>query len=152
MKKILYCFGAIVLLTACTKKTQKIESNDPVTSTVTNSTQTDFSGLYNYQQNGDTITLQVTVDGTKANGNLMYALNEKDRNSGSFVGEIKDGVLLANYTFSSEGILSERQIAFKLTDTSAIEGYGEVEEINGKMVFKDPTNLEYDKGLVLTKK
>ena len=93
MKKILYCFGAIVLLTACTKKTQKIESNDPVTSTVTNSTQTDFSGLYNYQQNGDTITLQVTVDGTKANGNLMYALNEKDRNSGSFVGEIKDGVL-----------------------------------------------------------
>ena len=41
---------------------------------------------------------------------------------------------------------------YKLTDTSAIEGYGEVEEINGKMVFKDPTNLEYDKGLVLTKK
>ena len=152
MKKILYCFGAIVLLTACTKKTQKIESNDPVTSTVTNSTQTDFSGLYNYQQNGDTITLQLTVDGTKANGNLLYALNEKDRNSGSFVGEIKDGILLADYTFSSEGVLSERQIAFKLTDTSAIEGYGEVEEINGKMVFKDAANLKYGTGLVLTKK
>ncbi len=152
MKKILYCFGAIVLLSACTKKTEKIESNDPVTSTVTNSNQTDFSGLYSYQQNGDTITLQLTVDGTKANGNLLYTLNEKDRNSGTFVGEIKDVILLANYTFSSEGVLSERQIAFKLTDTSAIEGYGDVQEINGKMMFKDAANLEYGTGLVLTKK
>lgn len=149
MKKILYCFGAIALLSACTKKTENI---DTVTSTVINTNQTDFSGLYSYQQNSDTITLQLTVDGNKANGNLLYALNEKDRNSGSFAGEIKDGILLANYTFSSEGILSERQIAFKLTNSSAIEVYGEVEEINGKMVFKNPANLEYGTGLVLTKK
>lgn len=149
MKKILYCFGAIALLSACNQKTENKETD---TSIVTNTSQTDFSGLYSYQQNGDTITLQLTVDGTKANGNLLYALNEKDRNSGSFVGEIKDGVLLANYTFSSEGVLSERQIAFKLTDTSAVEGYGDVQEINGKMVFKDAANLEYGTGLVLTKK
>lgn len=149
MKKILYCFGVIVLLNACAKKT---ESNDTVTSTVTNNNQADFSGLYNYMKNGDTVTLQLTVDGNKANGNLMYALKEKDRNSGTFVGEIKDGILLANYTFSSEGVLSERQVAFKLTETSAVEGYGDVEEINGKMVFKDPANLEYDKGFLLTKK
>lgn len=149
MKNFLYCFGAIALLSACTKKTENI---DIVTSTVINTNQTDFSGLYSYQQNGDTITLQLTVDGNKANGNLLYALSEKDRNSGSFAGEIKDGILLANYTFSSEGILSERQIAFKLTNSSAIEVYGEVEEINGKMVFKNPANLEYGTGLVLTKK
>lgn len=149
MKNFLYCFGTIVLVSACTKKTENI---DIVTSTVINTNQTDFSGLYSYQQNGDTITLQLTVDGNKANGNLLYALSEKDRNSGSFAGEIKDGILLANYTFSSEGILSERQIAFKLTNSSAIEGYGEVEEINGKRVFKNPANLEYGTGLVLTKK
>lgn len=147
MKKILYCFGAIVLLSACNQKT---ENKDTIT--VSNTNQTDFSGLYSYQQNGDTITLQLTVDGTRANGNLMYALNEKDRNSGTFVGEIKDGVLLADYTFSSEGVLSERQIAFKLNDNSAVEGYGNVQEINGKMVFKDPANLEFGTGLVLTKK
>lgn len=152
MKKILYCFGAIVLLSACTKKTEKIESNDTVTSTITNSSQTDFSGMYNYQENGTIVTLQLTVDGNKASGNLMYALKEKDRNSGTFVGEIKDGILLADYTFSSEGVLSDRQVVFKLTGTSAVEGYGDVEQINGKMVFKDPANLEYDKGLVLTKK
>lgn len=152
MKKILYCFGAIVLLSACAKKTEKIESNNTVTSTVTNSNQTDFTGMYNYQENGTTVTLQLTVDGNKASGNLMYALKEKDRNSGTFVGEIKDGILLADYTFSSEGVLSERQVAFKLTGTSAVEGYGDVEQINGKMVFKDPANLEYAKGLILTKK
>ncbi|SFN19680.1 hypothetical protein SAMN05421741_10262 [Paenimyroides ummariense] len=149
MKKFLYCFGAIALLSACNQKT---ENKDTVKSTITNSNQTDFSGLYSYQQNGDTITLQLTVDGTKAKGNLLYALNEKDRNSGSFVGEIKHGILLANYTFSSEGVLSERQIAFKLNDNSAVEGYGDVQEINGKIVFKDPANLEYGTGLVLAKK
>ena len=152
MKKILYCFGAFALLSACTKKTEKTQTNDTVTSTVTDTNQTDFSGMYHYEQNGTTVTLQLTVDGNKASGNLMYALKEKDRNSGTFVGEIKDGILLADYTFSSEGVLSERQVAFKLTDTSAIEGYGEVEEINGKMVFKDAANLEYGTGLVLTKK
>lgn len=146
---MLYCFGAILLLSACAKKT---ENNDAVTSEVSNSTQTDFSGMYRYQQNGDTVTLQLTVEGSKANGNLLYALNEKDRNSGTFVGEITNGILLADYTFSSEGVLSERQIAFKLTDTSATEGYGDVQETNGKMVFKDPSNLQYGTGLVLTKK
>src|SRR5690606_27467513 len=146
------CFGAIALLSACTKKTEKIESNDPVTSTVTNSNQTDFSGMYHYEGNGTIVTLQLTVDGNKASGNLMYALKEKDRNSGTFVGEIKDGILLADYTFSSEGVLSERQVSFKLTDTSAIEGYGEVEEINGKMVFKDPVIYEFETGLVLINK
>ena len=149
MKKMLYCFGAILLLSACAKKTEK---NDTVTSAVNNSNQTDFSGMYSYQQNGDTVTMELEVDGTKANGNLLYALNEKDRNSGTFVGEITNGILLADYTFSSEGVLSERQIAFKLTDTSATEGYGDVQETNGKMVFKGPSNLQYGTGLVLTKK
>ena len=149
MKKMLYCFGAMLLLSACAKKT---ENNDAVTSEVSNSTQTDFSGMYSYQQNGDTVTMELKVVGTKANGNLLYALKEKDRNSGTFVGEITNGILLADYTFSSEGVLSERQIAFKLTDTSATEGYGDVQETNGKIVFKDPSNLEYGTGLVLTKK
>lgn len=140
----------MVLLSACNQKTEKIESNN--TSTTINGNQTNFSGMYNYEQNGSTVTLQLTVDGNKASGNLLYTLKEKDRNSGTFVGEIKDEILLADYTFSSEGILSVRQVSFKLTNASAIEGYGEVEEINGKMVFKDPANLEFGTGLVLTKK
>ncbi len=148
MKKILYCFSVMVLLSACNQKTEKIESNN----TATTINQTNFSGMYNYEQNGSTVTLQLTVDGNKASGNLLYTLKEKDRNSGTFVGEIKDEILLADYTFSSEGILSVRQVSFKLTNASAIEGYGEVEEINGKMVFKDPANLEFGTGLVLTKK
>lgn len=138
----------MVLLSACNQKTEKIESNN----TATTINQTDFSGMYNYEQNGSTVTLQLTVNGNKASGNLLYALKEKDRNSGTFVGEIKDEILLADYTFSSEGVLSVRQVSFKLTNASAIEGYGEVEEINGKMFFKDPANLEFGTGLVLTKK
>lgn len=143
MRKLLYCIGISVFFAACVKKA---ENKDTEISAVTH------SGLYIYEQNGDTVTLNLAVNGGKANGELLYALKEKDRNSGTFTGEIKDDVLLADYKFRSEGVLSERQVAFKLTDTTAMEGYGEVQETNGKMEFQDSGKLEYDKELVLKKK
>lgn len=143
MRKLLYCIGISVLFAACVKKS---ENKDTEISAVTH------SGLYIYEQNGDTVTLNLAVNDGKVYGELLYALKEKDRNSGTFTGEIKDDILLADYKFRSEGVLSERQVAFKLTDTTAIEGYGEVQETNGKMEFQDSGKLEYDTGLVLKKK
>src|SRR5690606_1319732 len=104
------------------------------------------------EQNEDTVMLKLTVNESNANGELLYALKEKDRNSGTLTGEIKNDILLADYTFRSEGVFSERQVAFKLTYTTATEGYGEVRETNGKMKFKDPGNLTYDTGVTLKKK
>lgn len=146
---MVYCFGMLLLFGACGKKT---ENNDTVTSTAVGSYQTDFSGLYTYEQNGDIVKLQLTVENNKANGNLFYALNEKDRNSGTFIGEIKDDILLADYTFFSEGVLSARQISFKLNETTAVEGYGDMEEVDGKMIFKNADSLNYGTGMVLNKK
>lgn len=149
MRKLLYCIGISVFFAACVKKAENKEAEIPA---VTHSGKTSHSGMYIYEQNGDTVTLNLAVNGGKANGELLYALKEKDRNSGTFTGEIKDDVLLADYMFRSEGVLSERQVAFKLTDTTAMEGYGEVQETNGKMEFQDSGKLEYDTGLVLKKK
>ncbi len=45
-------------------------------------------------------------------------------------------LLIADYSYNSEGIQSVRQIAFKKTGKTFIEGYGETETKNGKTIFK----------------
>ncbi len=151
MKKFVSCLGIVALLYACNKTPVKQDAvteppvaEEPVA-------ESDVAGSYIYEQNGDTVNLHLTVNGETAAGHLTYALKEKDRNTGTFEGKIQNGVLLADYTFNSEGRSSVREVAFRLDGTSAVEGYGDVEEKNGKTVFKDASGLEFGKGLVLTK-
>src|SRR5690606_21780662 len=99
MRKLLYCIGISVLFAACVKKA---ENKDTEISAVIHSGKTSHSGMYIYEQNGDTVTLNLAVNGGKANGELLYALKEKDRNSGTFTGEIKDDVLLRSEEHTSE--------------------------------------------------
>ena len=58
--------------------------------------------------------------------------------------------LLAEYIFKSEGITSIREVAFLKQDDSFVEGYGDVEEQYGKMVFKNRSALSFT-GKVLHK-
>ena len=53
-------------------------------------------------------------------------------------------LLVANYTFNSEGMSSTREVAFKLLDGSAVEGYGEVDVENNNVRFKDINNLQFN--------
>jgi hypothetical protein len=99
---------------------------------------------YRYLKNGDTISLAITIEGDKVHGDLLYAWKEKDRNSGHIDGVLKGDVLLADYTFSSEGQESVRQVVFKLSKDHALEGYGTMEEKAGKMSFVDPQKVTYD--------
>ena len=51
----------------------------------------------------------------------------------------------------SEGKLSARQVIFLLKDSTATEGYGDMEEKDGKMVFKNTNDITFGTGLVLKK-
>ena len=51
----------------------------------------------------------------------------------------------------SEGILSTRQVIFLIKNNIAKEGYGKMEEKNGKMVFKDMKSVSFETGLALNK-
>ena len=46
---------------------------------------------------------------------MLYQLKEKDRNDGTLQGTINGDTLIADYTFSSEGMLSEAGCLFKRT-------------------------------------
>ena len=59
--------------------------------------------------------------------------------------------LLADYTFQSEGTESVRQVAFLKKGDGFVEGYGDVEDQGGKMVFKNTAMLDFGSGTAFTK-
>ncbi|MBC7936972.1 MAG: hypothetical protein H7Y86_16615 [Rhizobacter sp.] len=100
---------------------------------------------------GDTFWLQLNVFENIVTGNLKYIFKEKDSNKGELEGKMKGDTLMADYTFMSEGQKSVRQVAFLIKDSVATEGYGDLEEKEGKMIFKNPQALTFGKGIVMMK-
>ena len=84
-------------------------------------------------------------------GKLSYKFYEKDSNIGEFKGQLKGDTLLADYKFMSEGQVSTRQVIFLIKNNVAKEGYGDMEEKNGKMVFKNRKSISFATGLILNK-
>jgi hypothetical protein len=99
----------------------------------------------------DTVVMSTEKDGDYITGTLEYRFYEKDRNTGSFTGMMHGDTLIADYSFVSEGISNVRQIAFLKNGEQLSEGYGDVEEKDGKSVFKEKQSLRFGQGFVLNK-
>jgi len=85
---------------------------------------------YSYATATDTIILKVIHVGSSITGTLVYSLKEKDKNKGTIQGNMRGDLLVADYTFMSEGIQSTRQVAFKKEGNSFVEGYGDFKNLN----------------------
>ncbi|MEO6130295.1 MAG: hypothetical protein ABIQ02_00500 [Saprospiraceae bacterium] len=147
---LLYLFVTCSLLTACNnkpaEKNTKSTSESPTQEVKDEkSTATGKEPVcFRYFGNRDSVYLQLSeVYGTMT-GMLLVKNYQKDRNVGTLEGKMAGDVLIANYTFKSEGMMSTRQVAFKKKGNDYIEGFGDVSEVNGKMIFKDPANLKFD--------
>jgi hypothetical protein len=108
------------------------------------SVDTSLSGCYSMIEKRDTASLQLEVKGSSANGPLTFHPFEKDRNDGTFQGDIEGNILSGWYLFKSEGIMSVRQVIWKIQDGTLIPGYGEMKERNDSSMFVDPTKLKFD--------
>ncbi|MNK15005.1 hypothetical protein D3C87_331380 [compost metagenome] len=107
---------------------------------------------YVHIKNRDTANLKINIEGRNLIGDLDYKLFEKDSNKGKIVGQIKGDTIIAEYTFFSEGVKSVREVAFlKKADGTLSEGFSEVIEKDGKMVFKNHSALKFDDSMVFTK-
>ncbi|WP_432670051.1 hypothetical protein [Flavobacterium sp. SM2513] len=99
----------------------------------------------------DTINLSLYFEENQdIKGELAYLFFEKDKNDGTIVGQMIGDTLKANYTFTSEGKESNREIVFLRKGKIMIEAYGDVEEIESKTVFKNPKKLYFDSATVLS--
>ena len=116
----------------------------------TNSTPTTQT-CYAYTNNRDTASLTLISTGPIVTGELNYQNFEKDSNTGMLKGEMRGDTLVADYTFNSEGMQSIRQVAFLSKNGELLEGFGDVIEKDGKMVFKTLSTLKFGNSITFTK-
>lgn len=99
----------------------------------------------------DTINLTLQIDNNnEVKGDLSYLFFEKDKSKGVILGQMIGDTLKGNYSFMSEGIESSREIVFLRKGKIMIEAYGDVEQVENKMVFKNTKKLYFDSATVLT--
>lgn len=116
--------------------------------------ETSYSGLegcYAFIQNNDNILMDLKFNGNEVTGSLTYNFYEKDDNKGSLIGKVYGDTIIAMYNFDSEGVASFREVAFLKRGKEYVEGFGEIEEKNGKMIFKNRKLLNFDSNIILEK-
>lgn len=101
------------------------------------------SGCYGWAIAGDTATLQLSIAENRVTGNLIYDWSEKDRNSGSLQGVLQDSLIVANYTYQSEGRTSVREVVFKIKADSLVEGFGDVHTKGDVIEHKNKDQLQF---------
>ncbi|HEV8082519.1 MAG TPA: hypothetical protein VGP55_04920 [Chitinophagaceae bacterium] len=137
-----FLFGLIYLLFSCNNHQKESAINKT-------SGKKNPLNCYRYINNKDTIILKVVDVNGFMTGTLVYNFYEKDKNMGTIQGEIKDETLFADYSFSSEGVQSVRPVAFKKEGEDLLEGYGETENQNGKLRFKNIESLDFTHSIKL---
>src|SRR3989339_844990 len=71
-------------------------------------------GCYVARLSKDVYVLKINSENSDSvSGVLAFNNYEKDSSSGTFTGTYKDGILLGDYFFNSEGMDSEMQVVFK---------------------------------------
>jgi hypothetical protein len=146
MRKIFIVLVITSSLIACSSNSNNSQTADvkPISDSATVESQ-----CYAYIQNKDTIHLNITITGYTFTGHMLYQLKERDRNDGTLHGTIQGDTLIADYTFSSEGMLSVRQVAFLKQQNNLKEGFGELKLNDNQWVFTNPHALQFT-GFVLT--
>lgn len=111
-------------------------------------TDTTSNQCFQYINKKDTASLSLEINNGKVNGALSYKLFEKDKNDGTITGIVNGDTIIADYTFQSEGTISTREVVWLKKNDQLVEGFGEGEESNGKMKFKNLANLRFDQAMV----
>jgi hypothetical protein len=138
---------AMALLTACGSQTN--ENQKPAAGTTETAKEEVPMECYQYATQADTVALKLVHIGDTYTGSLVYQFKEKDRNAGTIQAAMRGDILVADYTFNSEGTKSVRQVAFKKVGNTYVEGYGESVDENGVMKFKDINSLNFGSSVVL---
>ena len=106
-------------------------------------TQDSVVGCYVATLGQDEYSLNIiTQDTTTVSGTLVFDNFERDSSHGAFLGTYKDGVLLGDYTFQSEGMTSSMQVIFKKEGDTFIRGFGAL-DVTGTR-FSDLSAITYD--------
>ena len=102
-----------------------------------------IKGCYIVTIEKDVYTLTIlSQDRETFSGKLSFKNFQKDSSSGTYNGTYKDGILLGDYSFASEGMNSVMQVIFKKSGDDFIRGYGPVNQEGNR--FADLDNITYN--------
>ena len=136
---------ALSLIVFASCNTEKKQESTTKTEVKTTQTET----CYQHTKDSSTIRLNVTINDNMITGNLTYDYYQKDKSKGTIKGQLKSDTLFADYTFMSEGVESVREVVFIKTANGWVEGYGEIDDKDGKVVFKNRNKITFDNNVVL---
>ncbi len=146
MKQIFALPVIVLLLSACNNN-----SIEPTTTPVAAEEKkvAPAHSCYVYTSAKDTVNLHLQISGNIVTGDLSYNYFAKDKNTGTIQGNMKGDTLYAEYKFMSEGTASIREVVFLKKENDFVEGYGDAEEKNGRMIFKNKSGLNFNNNLIL---
>jgi len=75
---------------------------------------------------------------------LSYNIYQKDRNDGTLQAEVTGDIIKGWYLFKSEGIISVREVAWKINADELWPATGEVIQRNDTTLFAQPDKLRFD--------
>lgn len=149
----LYIIIALVLFASCNNQNNDTAATDPATEGSVHVNATDtivtsakpfaLAGCYEMTFKKDSAFLDLQLDDTLVKGELTFNLFEKDKNTGTIQGVLRNDKIFADYTFQSEGVTSVREMILQIKDGTLLQAYGDLKEENGKLVFVDQDKLQY---------
>lgn len=151
MREILIIvFGALIL--SCNLNKSEEPSSDAGSETSASPAPVYAVSCYEWTGNDDTIKVRLELNGNDVSGTIVYDYSRKDRTEGALKGKLNGDIILADYSFDSEGERSVRQVAYKISGKDIVEGFGSMEEINGKMTFNKPDSLIFNPSFLIPAK
>ena len=138
--------GLFLILGSCNDegKTSSDINEDSVNTVKTVIADTVSLGCYSQIADRDTSSLQIEGKGNTITGTLSYNIYQKDRSAGSIQAELSGDTTKGWYLFKSEGIVSVRQVAWKINGEELWPALGEMTQRNDTMIFVQLNNLKYD--------
>ena len=125
-------------------KTSTQVEKDSITPANTVVQDTISSGCYSQIIKRDTSSLQLQKKGSNLTWALSYSIYQKDRNDGTVMAEQSGDIIKGWYLFKSEGIISVRQVAWKISGEELWPATGEVTQKNDTTIFAKPDQLKFD--------
>ena len=147
---LMFHFIIALSLFSC-KADQKKEDQKEDQNNIQTSLPAISSGCYQLIIKQDTAFMKLNIEGNKASGFLRYKPAEKDKNEGTFEGIMIKDTLNVWYKFSSEGLVTVRQVRMKAVKDGFAEGYGDVDQKLDTAYYKYPYTLNYEENNIFRK-
>ncbi len=144
MSKAMVCFFTVAWLASCQPEKSRTGQTPPE-----NAAASPYQ-CYTWGVGESTAKARIRIDSGKVNGTLDFDYAEKDDSKGNLAGTLNNDIILADYTFTSEGQKSVMEVVFRVEGNKLIQGFAEMEERDGKVVFKDPVKLSFGNEFVRT--